>query len=76
MTLQAIGADNTVAALGASWTDAHFEMLKSLFGRHNTTATLCWIPDSDQKAGQLIDLVQKSPSTTARKPWSMASVSP
>lgn len=54
MTLQAIGADNTVAALGASWTDAHFEMLKSLFGRHNTTATLCWIPDSDQKAGQLI----------------------
>lgn len=54
MTLQAIGADNTVAALGASWTDAHFQMLKSLFGRHNNTATLCWIPDSDRKPGQAV----------------------
>ncbi len=52
MTLQSIGVENTVAALGASWTDAHFMALKALFGRHNNTATLCWIPDSDQKAGQ------------------------
>jgi len=52
MTLQSIGVENTVAALGASWTDAHFMELKALFGRHNNTATLCWIPDSDQKAGQ------------------------
>lgn len=52
MTLQSIGIENTVAALGASWTDAHFMALKALFGRHNNSATLCWIPDSDQKAGQ------------------------
>lgn len=54
MTLQSVGIENAVAALGAAWTDGHFQMLKSLFGRHNTTATLCWIPDSDQKPGQRI----------------------
>lgn len=52
MKLQSIGVENTVAALGTAWTDAHFQKIKSLFGRRNTNATLCWIPDSDTKPGQ------------------------
>ena len=47
--LQAVGIENTVAALGTAWTDYHFEMLHSMFGRGGDPATICWIPDSDQK---------------------------
>lgn len=47
--LQAVGIENTVAALGTAWTDYHFNALQSLFGRGGEPATLCWIPDSDQK---------------------------
>lgn len=54
MKLQSLGVENTVAALGASWTKKHFNMLQSLFGRRNANATLCIIPDSDQKSGEKI----------------------
>lgn len=49
MKLQAVGIENTVAALGTAWTDYHFESLLSMFGRGGEPATICWIPDSDQK---------------------------
>lgn len=50
MKLQSVGVENTVAALGTSWTDKHFNVLKNAF--RSTEATLCFIPDSDTKPGQ------------------------
>lgn len=52
MKLQSLRIENTVAALGTAWTKAHFQALRRLFGKSNSNATICWIPDSDQKAGQ------------------------
>lgn len=50
LKLQAVGVENTVAALGTAWTKEHFEQLRAMFGRGNTDAAICWIPDSDQKS--------------------------
>lgn len=52
MKLQSIGIENTVAALGTSWTKQHFNLLQNVF--RGSDATLCFIPDSDTKAGQKI----------------------
>lgn len=46
LRMQSIGYDNTVAALGTSWTDSQFEQLKRF------TASLCFIPDSDTAEGK------------------------
>lgn len=46
LRMQSIGYDNTVAALGTSWTDSQFEQLK----KHTTS--LCFIPDSDIAEGK------------------------
>ena len=54
MKLQSLRIENTVAALGTAWTKAHFQALRRLFGKSNSNATICWIPDSDQKAGQIL----------------------
>lgn len=47
LRLQSLGYDNTVAALGTSWTDQQFDRLKRL------TNSLCFIPDSDTAEGKL-----------------------
>ena len=52
MKLQSVRIENTVAALGTAWTKAHFQVLRRLFGKSNSNATICWIPDSDQKSGE------------------------
>lgn len=46
LRMQSIGYDNTVAALGTSWTDNQFEQLKKY------TTSLCFIPDSDIAEGK------------------------
>ena len=46
LRMQSIGYDNTVAALGTSWTDSQFEQLKKY------TTSLCFIPDSDIAEGK------------------------
>lgn len=46
LRMQSIGYDNTVAALGTSWTDNQFEQLKKY------TTSLCFIPDSDITEGK------------------------
>lgn len=46
LRMQSIGYDNTVAALGTSWTDNQFEQLKKY------TTSLCFIPDSDIAKGK------------------------
>jgi len=46
LRMQSIGYDNTVAALGTSWTDSQFEQLRKY------TASLCFIPDSDIAEGK------------------------
>ena len=47
LRMQSIGYDNTVAALGTSWTDSQFEQLKKY------TTSLCFIPDSDIAEGKV-----------------------
>ena len=64
--LQAVGIENTVAALGTSWTDYHFETLLSMFGR-GTEATICWIPDSDQKKKDELGPGQRAVMKNGRK---------
>lgn len=47
LRMQSIGYDNTVTALGTSWTDSQFEQLKKY------TTSLCFIPDSDIAEGKV-----------------------
>lgn len=46
LRMQQVGFDNTVAALGTSWSDSQFEQLKA------HTSSLCFIPDSDVAEGK------------------------
>lgn len=46
LRMQSIGYENTVAALGTSWTGSQFELLKRM------TDSICFIPDSDVAEGK------------------------
>ncbi len=46
LRMQQVGYDNTVAALGTSWSESQFDQLKVY------TSSLCFIPDSDMAEGK------------------------
>ncbi len=46
LRMQLVGFDNTVAALGTSWSESQFDQLKAY------TSSLCFIPDSDVADGK------------------------
>lgn len=47
LRMQLVGFDNTVAALGTSWSESQFDQLKAY------TSSLCFIPDSDVADGRI-----------------------
>lgn len=71
MRLQSIGIHNTVAPLGTSWTEAHFNMLK------RAASHLCFLPDADpplpnERFGPGIKAVMKSGETAMKMGFSVS----
>lgn len=69
LRMQSIGFENTVAALGTSWTDKQFARLKKL------TDSVCFIPDSDvpdeKSYGPGFEAVMKNGAIAIRKGFSV-----
>lgn len=65
LRMQQVGYDNTVAALGTSWSESQFDQLKAY------TSSLCFIPDSDMADGKTFgpgfEAVMANGATAIRK---------